>query len=400
MMPIPHYSRKFDPSARPIMVDKNQLYKFDRTRGDGQMQLEDLVGKDEVDAIMASGSMEFVVTGDTGNGINSEQEQVVDAMARDMDVKNPANGPTFFLSLGDIIYGPDKAAHYANKFYRPNKSWLQPAPGFKGIILGIPGNHDGEVRDERDKPSLAAFVENFCQPDGKHPPMAESFGATMANQPGAYWWLVAPFLDLIGLYSNAAEDFGILGVDPTDTHQQDWLTQSLKTIAKGRRAGRRRALVIATHHPPYNQGFSETESGHPGSPEMLAQIDKACNDAGVWPDMFLSGHSHNYQYYRRTVSLTGGQTKIIPYLIAGTGGIGSQPVPRNVGAMDKTGTVKYASGRGSQGRDNTVYGYLRVRAGSKVVQATFVQALADHRDVVEAVAIDLATGQETSPDFS
>ena len=134
---------------------------------------------------------------------------------------------------------------------------------------------------------------------------------------------------------------------------------------------------------------------------MLEQIDKACQDAGVWPDMFLSGHAHNYQRYMRTVNHAGGRTQTIPYLIAGTGGIGSQPTTGNVGTMvpEPTGTVQFASGRGSQGAGHTVYGYLRVRASAKIVQATFVQTLADHRNAVEAVAIDLATGKETSPQF-
>ena len=82
-------------------------------------------------------------------------------------------------------------------------------------------------------------------------------------------------------------------------------------------------------------------------------------------------------------------------------GIGSQPTTGNVGTMvpEPTGTVQFASGRGSQGAGHTVYGYLRVRASAKIVQATFVQTLADHRNAVEAVAIDLATGKETSPQF-
>jgi hypothetical protein len=32
---------------------------------------------------------------------------------------------------------------------------------------------------------------------------------------------------------------------------------------------------------------------------MLGQIDKACNDAGVWPHVVLSAHAHNYQRFTR-----------------------------------------------------------------------------------------------------
>jgi hypothetical protein len=395
-MPAPRFSRMRDPNARSINVDKNQLYQFKKTRGDGRFSLKSLIGQSEIDAIRASGSIEFEAVGDTGKGDNTQQSAVIEAMAKDVNVEHPAAGATFLLNLGDIIYGPGKKSAYANKFYRPNKAWLQVAPGFKGIILGIPGNHDGEERDERDK-SLAAFNENFCQTD---PPMAASFGATMPNQPGAYWWLESPFLDLIGLYSNAAEDFGILGADERDSHQQEWLLTSLKSIADNRQNGTRNALIIATHHPPYSQGLSASGQGHPGSPEMLAQLDAACKEAGIWPDMFLSGHSHNYQRYMRTVTVADGRNKVvIPYLIAGTGGIGSQPVPFNIGNMDASQSVTYANALGSVGSEHTVYGYLRVHVSATITQATFVQTLSDHRNEFETVAIDLGTGQKTIPTF-
>ncbi len=363
------------------------------------MRLVDLIGQSEVDAIEQTGSLEFLATGDTGKGIDSAQSNVVDAMTRDFQVNQPEKGATFFLNLGDIIYGPDKSSLYSNKFYRPNKPWLRPALGVDGVILGIPGNHDGEVRDEKDKPSLKAFMENFCTAhaagDGS---MATSFGVKMPNQPGPYWWLSAPFLDLIGLYSNAAEDFGILGADDHDTHQIDWLLNSLKTIAKSRGNGERNSLVIATHHPPYNQGLNEGGGGHPGSPEMLAQVDDACKKTGVWPDLFISGHSHNYQRYMRTIATSAGE-KVIPYLIAGTGGIGSQRVPWNIGNFDSAHTVHYENGLGSAGEGNPVYGYLRVHASKTIIQATFVQALSDHRKDFETRAINLASGQLTNPDF-
>lgn len=372
--------------------------KFDPTRGDGRMELVDLVGKVEVKAIIASKSIEFLATGDTGRGLHTEQETVVDAMARDVDVHKPAAGPTFLCHLGDIIYGPDKSPNYANKFYRPNQAWLQPAEGFKGIILGIPGNHDGELRDPRDIKSLNAFLENFCT---AHPPMAASFNAVMPNQPGPYWFLDAPFLDLIGLYSNADENIGVLGADAADTKQRVWLESMLRLVAAARKKGERKALVIVTHHPPYSQGLHATGSGHPGSPAMLAEIDAACQAAGVWPDLFLSGHAHNYQRYMRTLKLAGGQTKVIPYLVVGTGGYGSQPVPANLGSVveDARGSVKYANARGAEGRGADFYGYVRIHASAKVIQATMVQTIEDHRNELETVAIDLVTGQETKPEF-
>jgi hypothetical protein len=52
---------------------------------------------------------------------------------------------------------------------------------------------------------------------------------------------------------------------------------------------------------------------------MLAQIDKACNDAGIAPHAMLAGHSHTYQRYTRTTRI-GGASVQIPYVVAGCGG--------------------------------------------------------------------------------
>src|SRR5207249_1077738 len=102
------FSRRVDPNASPVDTDKNQLHRFDPTRGDGRMSLADLIGQDEVDAIRQSGSIEFLATGDTGKGINSDQSNVADAMAREFKADHPETGATLFLNLGDIIYGPNK----------------------------------------------------------------------------------------------------------------------------------------------------------------------------------------------------------------------------------------------------------------------------------------------------
>jgi hypothetical protein len=67
-MPAPRFSRKRDPNARPINADKNRLYKFKKTRGDGRFSLKSLIGKSEIDAIRASGSIEFEAVGDNRKG--------------------------------------------------------------------------------------------------------------------------------------------------------------------------------------------------------------------------------------------------------------------------------------------------------------------------------------------
>jgi 3',5'-cyclic AMP phosphodiesterase CpdA len=142
----------------------------------------------------------------------------------------------------------------------------------------------------------------------------------MAAQPGVYWMLDAPFVRIIGLYSNLLENPGYLqGMNngQADTSQLDWLDQTLKSI---KNSTSQKALVIATHHPPYSAG------GHAGSDEMNRDISSRCTQAGVLPDLFLSAHAHNYQRYTRYV---GG--KKTSYIVAGTGGMPPQPVPEASG---------------------------------------------------------------------
>jgi 3',5'-cyclic AMP phosphodiesterase CpdA len=178
--------------------------------------------------------------------------------------------------------------HYGDRFYRPYRHC-------PGKILAIPGNHDGEEKSSTDSPSLKAFRANFCADTATVPPQAAGSGIyreTM-TQPGVFWLLDTPFARIIGLYSNRLENPGYLQAitsGQNDTSQIDWLKKTLGTISK---AKDQKALVIATHHPPYSQ------SGHSGSTEMNQTIDDACSKAGVTPDLFLSAHAHNYQCYTR-----------------------------------------------------------------------------------------------------
>jgi 3',5'-cyclic AMP phosphodiesterase CpdA len=103
-------------------------------------------------------------------------------------------------------------------------------------------------------PSLNAFLANFCATATTVPPQAANSGIyreTM-TQPGVYWMLDAPFVRIIGLYSNRLENPGFLeGDGGQDTSQLDWLEATLKSIAANKS---KKALVIATHHPPYQRG--------------------------------------------------------------------------------------------------------------------------------------------------
>jgi hypothetical protein len=194
------------------------------------------------------------------------------------------------------------------------------------------------------------------------------------TQPGVYWFLDAPFVQIIGLYSNLLESPGYIqattgGKD--DTSQLDWLAKTLASIGK---AKQKKALVIATHHPPYSQ------SGHAGSPEMTQSIDNVCTAAGVWPDLFLSAHAHNYQRYTRRI---GG--KQIVYIVVGTGGMPHQAVKTATGQpADTSHQVTYDAAI-------SAYGYLFVTASAKQISVEFWQLGDQHNEPFDPLTIDLAT---------
>jgi len=158
---------------------------------------------------------------------------------------------------------------------------------------------------------------------------------------------------LWGFYSNAAENPGFISGTIPGQAQKTWLAKTLQNIATQRKGGKRKALILATHHPPYTSG------GHSPSTEMLAEIDGVCQQTGVMPDMFLSGHAHSYQRYTREVNF-GGKAMQIAYLVAGTGGINDQAVPQASG--QKTGDHTFE-------KSMKGYGYLLIEATSSAITA-------------------------------
>ncbi|HTV47786.1 MAG TPA: metallophosphoesterase [Phycisphaerae bacterium] len=339
------------------------------------MDLTYYFGPEAVNKIVSSGKFIFHMTGDTGVGSN-EQKNVAEAMARDINNTNHELGPSCLILLGDIIYGSNKEAGYADKFYRIYDHYDR-------LIFAIPGNHDGEELLPTDPTTLNAFEANFCTPPESQPPLATEFGVLMPNQPGPHWHLKAPFVDILGLYSNSEENVGIISNHYIGHKQKIWLHSRLAAIAAARANGPRNALIIAVHHPPFARGFHSSGPGYPGSPEMLADIDSCCTDANILPDAVISAHTHNYQHYVRTQILNGKECTI-PYLIVGTGGIGLQTVPAPTIVHDSTGTVFYRSAF----KD---YGYLTVTATAKLLIIQFNALVGIHRELREQITIDLAT---------
>jgi hypothetical protein len=331
------------------------------------MDLAEIIGAEGVKEIEDLGEIRFHALGDSGVGMAQEAEKVAGEMAGDYKAGAGGLNPAFLFHLGDVIYGPGKQEHYTDRFYSPYRH-------YPGKILGIPGNHDGEMKATADTPSLNAFQANFCTSTAAVPPQAAGSGIyreTM-TQPGVYWLLEAPFVRIIGLYSNLLENPGYLqGITKGkgDATQLNWLSATLTSIAKNKK---KKALIIATHHPPYSQ------SGHSGSHEMHQSIIDICTKTGVTPDAFLSAHAHNYQRYLRRAD-----GKLIPYIVAGTGGMPPQPV------ADATGQPADASNQVTYEAAVSSLGYLFVTVSAKQIKFEFWQLGSQHTTPFDPFPIPL-----------
>ncbi|WP_446745540.1 metallophosphoesterase family protein [Silvibacterium acidisoli] len=310
-------------------------------------------GDAKTKAIESAGQIVFHSVGDTGSVEGpSTQSLVADKMVSDFDEENAADVPSFLFHLGDVVYYFGEAAYYYDQFYDPYRSYAAP-------IVAIPGNHDGVVYASDPVPSLDAFLRNFCSATPVVSPDAGGLVRTAMIAPGVYFTFDAPFVRILGLYSNVLEDPGVISGENgnntvLDNRQIDFLTTALKRVKSENYSG---AVIIAVHHPPYTGG-----SVHGGSPDMLADIDSCCTAAGVWPHAVFSGHSHNYQRFTRTVN-----SSQIPYLVAGCGG--HSPLSQMRGTyrtpykIDDTLTL--------ESYDDSDYGYLRVVVNDTTLRIEF-----------------------------
>ena len=306
-----------------------------------------------VKAIERSKQIVFHSVGDTGSVVGPEtQSLVADKMVSDFDEANAADVPSFFFHLGDVVYYFGESTYYYDQFYEPYRNYAAP-------IFAIAGNHDGVVYPKDPAPTLDAFLRNFCSPTAAQSPDSGNLLRTTMIQPGVYFTLEAPFVRIMGLYSNVLEDPGVISGENgqntvLDNRQIAYLTAALERVKTDKFKG---AVIIAVHHPPFTGG-----SEHGGSPLMLADIDSACTAAKVWPHAVFSGHAHNYQRYTRTVN-----NLKIPYVVAGCGGHSPlspmRATTRTPFVIDDTLTL--------ESYDDTDYGYLRVIVNAETMTIEF-----------------------------
>lgn len=318
-------------------------------------------GNAKVSALEQAGQIVFHSVGDTGSvkGPSTESE-VADKMVSDFTESNPADVPSFFFHLGDVVYSFGEAKYYYDQFYAPYREYAGP-------ILAIPGNHDGLVYSGDAAPTLDAFLRNFCSTTPVNTPEAGGLLRTSMIAPGVYFTFDSPFVRILGVYSNVLEDPGVISseggkrANVTDV-QLTFLKTALARCKSEKYAG---AVILVVHHPPFTGG-----SIHFPSPNLSADIDSCAQAAGFWPHAVFSGHSHNYQRFTRTVS--GMQ---IPYLVAGNGGHS----PLATMQKDSSGNIirtpyPIDSELTLENYDDANYGYLRVVVNAQTLRIEYHSA--------------------------
>lgn len=357
------------------------LEPFPDARSTAPMDLATVIGNSAINAIENAGAITFHTVGDTGGVHNPAfQFAVADAMTDDLK-----SGASFWYHLGDVVYYFGLENYYFEQFYDPYRNYNAP-------VFAIPGNHDGAVYKGETTKTLAAFLSNFCDKTPSHSPDAQGAVRTTMDQPGVYFTLNAPYVKFVGLYSNTGEGSteGVVSGKKIGSAQLTFLKDQL-TQAKTERANHQwRALVIATHHPPFT-----ASPDHIPSPTMLQQIDKICEEVGIQPDLHLSGHAHLYERYTRTVN-----NREIPYIVAGIGGYynlpGLKPVNR------RPASPKFPASGVDQSNhplrleiyNDTMFGFLRLTISPAAITGTLitVDPATGKTRTGDAFKVDLANG--------
>jgi len=164
-----------------------------------RMNLDTILDEQTMATIEQSGKLVFHSVGDTG-GVNTNT--YIDGVTRFMEcdytlTAKPADRPSFFYHLGDVVYYDGEGANYWPEFYEP---YLQ----YPGPIVAIPGNHDGDVNPTTGETSLQAFVRNFCAQSAVISPDNRDAPRRTMTQPNVFWTLNTPLVTIIGMYRSCS----------------------------------------------------------------------------------------------------------------------------------------------------------------------------------------------------
>jgi Icc-related predicted phosphoesterase len=293
--------------------------------------------------------MTFHMVGDTGGIANPlPQQNVAEAMER--DITAPAAGwvPSFLYVLGDCVYFNGQESQYYPQFYDPYVHYTAP-------IFAVPGNHDGDPLNA-GQTTLDGFIQNFCTTAPATNPAAGDTGRTTMTQPNVYWTLDTPLATIIGLYTNVPE-YGEM-----DATQVAWLHSELTAAPAGK------ALIVTMHHPPIS-----ADAYHSSSAYMIGVLDDAMKATKRLPDLICAGHVHDYQRHSRDASLVDGSGSLT-YLVAGNGGYHNlHAIAADVVALKLPATFPGLAGVTIQAVDSGHYGYTRIRVSAQDIHVQAVQ---------------------------
>jgi hypothetical protein len=389
----------FDPSR----FQSGELYSLEAAYGPHAPEI--------LQRIKANQKIIFHAAGDTGasnEGKFGNEVRVAEQVTNDCRISNDRNRPAFFYHLGDVVYNFGESKYYYDQFYEPYRNY--PAP-----IFALAGNHDTFVipGTPASETPLSVFTRNFCSAKPTITQEAASLHRTSMTQPGVYFALDAPFVRIIGLFSNALEDPGVISSEngkwPTVPDiQLDFLTAQLQRIKKEKYSG---AVLLAMHHPPFSYSPAKKSGGtggnHSGSPKMLREIDTICKEQGVYPHAVLSGHAHNYQRFARKIRFAGKDIEV-PFIICGDGGHNvnkmvkgkrgeppqEPPFGVSVDYLDGNPVVQ-AKGLTLKHYDDTNYGYLRITVDKTHLAIGFHQVgkVSIPQSRVDMVTVEIVSGK-------
>ncbi len=329
--------------------------------------------------ITANGQIVFQTAGDTGPTTGPASiVGVVDKLISDFDEQDPTDKPGFFYHLGDVVYSFGESIYYYDQFYEPFRD-------YPGPVLAIPGNHDGLSYTGDREPYMAAFLRNFVSPSPQPSSDAGGLSRTTQIQPGVYFAFDAPFVSIIGIYSNILEDPGVISSQGNTLPVSDeQLTFLIAQLSRLKDSGK--SILLAVHHPPYSYGAQ-----HGGSPVMLAEIDKCCQAAKCWPHAILSGHAHNYQRYSRTIpkAVTKDAVYKVPYLVCGNGGHALSQLSSNGAPL--RAPKKVNANVVFENYDDGNYGYLRIICNTTTLRIEYHTSDITQKSPSDFVSVDLAT---------
>ncbi len=208
------------------------------------------------------------------------------------------------------------------------------------------------------------------------------------TQPSVYFTLDAPFVKIIGLYSNVLEDPGVISSEgdkksPVTDDQLVFLKSQLGQLAKENYKG---AVLVAVHHPPFTAG-----TVHGGSPRMLEDLDSAFKSSNFSPHAVLAGHAHNFQRFTRTED-----RRETPYVVAGCGGHGLAQLKKGQNAT----SIRTPLVMGNVRLESYFpqFGYLRIVVTDALLSIEFHEVTPGQasKSPIDVVNVDLATRSLTT----